>query len=342
MDQHNQDLEKLKAFTKDLNINATKKNEIRSTVLKYAEKKQRRTKRKMWAITGASIAAVGLFSVLTFGTFIDEENGNTATSSEESSIESSFTAADVIDDASVEGENGQYQVTGTVPTEMEGFEFVVKGLTIDTAYNYYEIESQDGSFELDLTIEEEGLPAEGEILFSVRVDADEQSIVLDEFSEIDSREELSVNEVSTEQSTIIVEGMEEETEVTTYELTPYGITYQLEQFLEHYEVEDGIVIHHNNYEEVDIAIEIEVDEQGDLVEAQSMLEDQYSTGGNSVEDLSEYDTTLNGYQEHFDEGEGYFVVEVAEDILMITYRYPIEAGDGFWPRMNMLIETLEY
>ncbi|WP_017185851.1 hypothetical protein [Alkalibacillus haloalkaliphilus] len=346
MDRFNeeQEVEWLRQQVHNLKMDQQKKAEMRSNLMKHAQKKRGRNKRQKWIILGGTFAAVALFSVISFTMFIDNDQLEQATNIEE---ESEVTASEIVETIEVEGENGDYRVRGVPPEGVESFEYAVMldGEIIadagDEVYNMTHEMEGSYSFTLNLSIKESLLPKEGELLFSVKKGDTEASVVLEEFEQSEELEEsLSVKEISVDPTTILIEGMEEDTEVTTYDFQPYDITYQMDQFLTHVEVDDYAVTHHNNYDdEKRVEVTISVIEDQILNETQQMMEEQHSIS-ESPSDLSQFETTFDGYHQSIDIGEGYFILEIDSDVLMIEYSYPTEAGDGIWPRLELLINSI--
>ncbi|GEN46105.1 hypothetical protein [Alkalibacillus haloalkaliphilus] len=345
MDRFNeeQEVESLRQQVHTLKMDEQKKSEMRTNLIKHAQKKRDRNKLQKWIILGGTIAAVALFSVISFTMFIDNDQLEQATKIEE---ESEVTASEIVETIEVEGENGDYRVRGVPPEDVESFEYavMVDGENIanagDDVYNMTHEMEGSYSFTLNLSVEESLLPNEGELLFSVKKDDTEASVVLEEFEQLEDVEgTLSVEEVSVDPTTILIEGMEEDTEVTTYDLQPYDITYQMDQFLSHVEVGDDSVTHHNNNDEYRVEVTISVIEDQALNETQQMMEEQHNISESPI-DLSQFETAFEGYHQSVDIGEGYFILEINSDVLMIEYSYSIEAGDGIWPRLELLINSI--
>ncbi|MDV2583054.1 hypothetical protein [Alkalibacillus haloalkaliphilus] len=345
MDRFNeeQEVESLRQQVHTLKMDHQKKSEMRSNIVKHAQKKRGRNKRQKWIILGGTIAAVMLFSIISFTMFVDDEQVERATNIEE---DSTVTASDIVENIEIEGENGDYRVRGVPPEGVESFKYavMVDGENIanagDEVYNMTHGMNNSYSFTLNLSVEESLLPKEGELLFSVKKGDTEASVVLEEFEQLEEIEEsLSVKEISVDPITILIEGMEEQSEAITYELEPYGITYQMDEFLSHFEVGDDSVTYHNNNDEVLVEVKLSVVEGQTLDETQQIMVEQHNLD-DSLRDLSQFDTTLEGYHQSVDTGEGYFLLGIDSDVLMIEYSYPIEAGDGIWPRLELLINSI--
>ncbi|MDQ0352160.1 hypothetical protein J2R98_001994 [Alkalibacillus filiformis] len=346
MDRFNEEkeVESLRQQAHNLKMDQQKKAEMRSNLIKHVQKKKGRNKRQKWIVLGGTMAAAALFSVISFTMFVDDEQVEQATNIEE---DTAVTASEIVETIEVEGENGDYRVRGVPPEGVESFKYavMVDGEKIanagDEVYNITHEMEGSYSFTLNLSVEESLLPKEGELLFSVKKGDTEASVVLEEFEQLEEIEEsLSVTELTVDPITILIEGMEEQSEATTYELEPYGITYQMDQFLTHVEVGNNAVTHHNNNDEVLVEVELSVIEDQTLDETQQIMVEQHSLDDSQM-DLSRFDTTLEGFQQSVDSGEGYFLLELDSLVLMVEYRYPMEAGDGIWPRLELLINSID-
>lgn len=166
-------------------------------------------------------------------------------------------------------------------------------------------------------------------------------------SEEDVEEEVDetvLHTGSTETVMREIEGMEEGVDVINYEITPYNISYQLDESF-------GAPVQNANqfmYKDLnDIAqISLEILEQTSLDEAVSSLQEQFESEGYDEKGVLE-DTPLeeNGLQgkmqSYYDPVKGFYVYEMEEHVFAIKYEYPVEAADGMGPLMYSLRKSLQ-
>lgn len=154
---------------------------------------------------------------------------------------------------------------------------------------------------------------------------------------------LSVHEGETEKKTIIIEGMEEEVTVTNYVIEPYGIHYQMEEFLNNFQVEEDAVKYSTEAENA--WIRLEVAENTLLDEVISDMETQYTADFYYKEEptgTSQEENQYEGITQHFsDPPQGYYAYQIGENVLIIQYEYTIEAGDGMGPRLQALRKSIK-
>lgn len=156
-------------------------------------------------------------------------------------------------------------------------------------------------------------------------------------------EKLSVTEQGAETRNLMIEGMAEEVTVTNYTLEPYGIQYQIEEFLGNYTVDDQTVRH---YSDADNAwVTLEVIEDANLDDAVSDIQSEYGDDFNYTEepaDTSQDENPYEGIRQHFsDPPQGYYAYQIGENVLVIQYEYVIEAGYGMAPRLQALRESID-
>ncbi|NIK12003.1 hypothetical protein [Alkalibacillus almallahensis] len=346
MSQNHDELDVLKEESKEWQMDQQRKQQMRQSIQQYAHKKQKRQKRQRWMVAGTSVAAAALFAFVTLGIMSDGDEGqqNVAPNHSSEEAEAKISPEEFVEKAEIEGENGNYTITGPIGVSDGYYDLkhqitwssetvIISDLTMDESVT-------NESFTMNVTIPESELPNSGEISLQVSNDNETASLLLERFEQAsNTTEELSTEVVSVDEGTIMLEGMEEQTEVTTFRLNPYGITYQMDEWLTPHNVEDGIVTHHNNAESVDVAINLQVFTNMTVNEAVNPLtvDDGEFEG---EENLENYDTSLEG-KHYYRSGEGYVAGTLGDNVVVIDYHYPMRAGDGFWPRFEQLLETIE-
>ncbi|SFB31138.1 hypothetical protein SAMN04488072_11513 [Lentibacillus halodurans] len=156
-------------------------------------------------------------------------------------------------------------------------------------------------------------------------------------------QQISVSEQGTETQTIMLEGTEKETTVTNYSLEPYGIYYQMDEFLGNYTIDEGAVRH---YSDDDNAwIRLEVIEDVSLDDVVSDVQSDYSGDASETEESAETppgeENPYHGIGQHFSSPpQGYYVYQIEENVLVIQYEYVIAAGDGMGSRLQALRESI--
>lgn len=153
---------------------------------------------------------------------------------------------------------------------------------------------------------------------------------------------FSVSEQGTETQTVMIEGMENETTITNYTLEPYGIQYQIEEFLGNYTMNNQTVRH---YSDADNAwVTLEVMEDASLDDVVSNVQTEYGSDFNYTEepaDTSQDENPYEGIRQHFsDPPQGYYAYQIEENVLVIQYEYVIEAGDGMGPGLQVLRDSI--
>lgn len=154
---------------------------------------------------------------------------------------------------------------------------------------------------------------------------------------------IEVNEEGTETKTIMVEGMEDERTVMNYTLEPYGIKFQLAEFMDNHEVEDSEVKYYSEGENAIVTMTVKDDAR--LEEVASDIQSEYTEDFVYTEEPSKTSQEENAYQgikQHFsDPPQGYYVYQIKDDVLVIRYEYTLEAGDGMGPSLQALRESIQ-
>jgi|GEM_PF-3001820 len=151
-------------------------------------------------------------------------------------------------------------------------------------------------------------------------------------------EEPTAGDVSVETGAAVeietmIEGMTEKVEVTEYTLMPHDIHYQLRTAMGEPTVEDGKVVYRSQMGDDVATIAIEVQEGVSLGNAVAEVMKQYKGGFEAQEpmDISTEINTYPGKLQSFQKDNyfhGYKVFDIDGDAFVITYSYPVEAGDG--------------
>lgn len=151
---------------------------------------------------------------------------------------------------------------------------------------------------------------------------------------------IILNTGSTETVTRKIEGMDEEINVINYQIDPYGISYQLDERFADPEVEHNQITYTAQSEEYEIVVEVV--ENSSLEEVVLNLQERFETEGYEEKGelestpLEENDLVGNMQFFSFDPMKGFYVYEIDEHVLVITYQYPAEAGDGMGPLLEAL------
>ncbi|UOQ86770.1 hypothetical protein [Gracilibacillus salinarum] len=169
-------------------------------------------------------------------------------------------------------------------------------------------------------------------------DSDEENV---------SPEEFKVDQVGTETTTIMLEGMESEISVQNYQMEPYGITYSIAELLDYYAIEGNKVRHHNNNSDMPISFTLSVMEDSTIDQIANNLETEYKEQYTNVNEQQEYMNNEYPYPsiaqsiESNSSSTGYYVLQIDANVLVIEYDYPIEAGDGLGPRLEQLLQSIQ-
>lgn len=154
-------------------------------------------------------------------------------------------------------------------------------------------------------------------------------------------EELTVTKGATREGTVILEGMEEPELFTAFTLEPYGIHFEIADFLANYEVMDDTVRFYSDNETA--AIFISVRENTNIDNILRTIKEQYMDNEPAQEVNLPY--VENGYigisQSFYNPPEGYYLYEIEGNVLVIQYQYGIEGGDGMEPRLEALRKSIQ-
>lgn len=148
-----------------------------------------------------------------------------------------------------------------------------------------------------------------------------------------------LNTLSTETVIRKVEGMDEEFKVIQYQIQPYNISYRLDETFGVPKVKDNEITYSNQNDEYKIILE--VIEHTNLEKAVSDLQEnfemeEYEEKG-KLESTPLEENDLNGKMQFFAYPmEGFYAYEIGENVLVVTYQYPSEAGDGMMPLLEAL------
>jgi hypothetical protein len=123
-----------------------------------------------------------------------------------------------------------------------------------------------------------------------------------------------------------------------HSLEPYGIRYQMEEFLNHYQVDENAVRYNTEAENARIRLKVAEDAVLDVIVSE--LRSQYTDDFIYKEEPSETPQEENQYEgisQHFS---GYYAYQIGENVLIIQYEYILEASDGMGPRLQSLRESI--
>ncbi|WP_202077818.1 hypothetical protein [Caldalkalibacillus salinus] len=214
--------------------------------------------------------------------------------------------------------------------------FVLVGCTPNTEDAPDQIEENDNSAEQN---DESGTENENEL------ESDQESDQEGDTSENDAENEgLEVETGSTETVTRMIEGMENEVEVVNYHLTQYGISYQLDTLFGEPEVNGQLITYTNEQGTSEVSIEIMTDTS--LDEAVEELQAQLETGDyeekGKLEDIPVAENGLEGKMQYVVYPvRGFYAYDLADHVLVISYTFPAEAGDGMYPLLESLRQSIQ-
>ena len=140
-----------------------------------------------------------------------------------------------------------------------------------------------------------------------------------------------------------VEGRDQEVKVINYQLQPYNIAYQLDEFFGDPEVNENQITY--SYESDEYKVILEVLEQTTLDAAVSNLQERFETEG--YDESFELKSTpieengLTGKMQFFDYPiKGFIAYEIDEHVLAITFEYPVYSGDAMGPLLGSLRKSI--
>lgn len=159
----------------------------------------------------------------------------------------------------------------------------------------------------------------------------------------DEPTDIVVKKISVDTVNRTIEGMEEEVTINKFEILPFGIAYELDDVFGNPEVRNGIVKYSINDGEYVITMKVienkTIDEVVEMTQKELDIE-QFE----EISDLQEIRTEENSFrgkmQYFLEPMTGYYVYEIAERLLVITYQYPVEAGDGMGPLLQSFRESI--
>lgn len=143
-----------------------------------------------------------------------------------------------------------------------------------------------------------------------------------------------------------VEGMEEEFQVVNYTIEPYKIHYQFDEFFGDPEINQNRITYYDNNKIASVSLEIIENTSFDQVisNVQKKFEtDEYEDKG-ELEDIPLKENHLQGkkmfYRASLDL-KGFYIYKINENVLVITYKYPEEFGDGMFPLLESLRTSIK-
>lgn len=161
---------------------------------------------------------------------------------------------------------------------------------------------------------------------------------------MDDTSNLVLDTGSKETTIRIIEGMEQEVEVINYLIEPYSIHYQLDESFGAPEIDENRITYTSQYS-TEIKVSLEIIENTGFEEVVSQVQKSYEEDG--FEDKGELEETLfeenklRGKMQFFSYPiKGFYVYEIGENVLVITYQYLGEAGDGMYPLLESLRKSI--
>ncbi len=159
----------------------------------------------------------------------------------------------------------------------------------------------------------------------------------------DKESDVDIHSSSTESVMRVIEGMSEEIHVVHYKITPYNISYQLDESFGSPEWKDNQIIYSTQNDTYQIIFEVLV--HTDLEKAVTILQEEF--GMDEYEEKSELENTLTeennlkGLMQSFAYPiKGFYLYEIDNHVLAITYQYPAEGGDGMMPLLEDLRKSI--
>ncbi|AOV07473.1 hypothetical protein BI350_07920 [Sporosarcina ureilytica] len=149
----------------------------------------------------------------------------------------------------------------------------------------------------------------------------------------DNESIMALNTGSTETVINKVEGMDVEVKVINYVIQPYDISYQLNETFDNPEVKQNQVIYSTQNDEYNITLEIHTNLENAISNLQeSFIAEAYEEKG-ELESTPIEENDLKGEMQ-------FFAYKIDEHVLVITYQYPVEAGDGMYPLLEALRNSI--
>ncbi|MEC5422545.1 hypothetical protein QGM71_03440 [Virgibacillus sp. C22-A2] len=159
----------------------------------------------------------------------------------------------------------------------------------------------------------------------------------------DNETDMEIHTGSTETVIRKVEGIDQEVKVINYHIQTYGIAYQLDEVFGVPEVNQNQITYSTQND--DYKIIVEMIEHTSLEKAVSNLQERFETEG--YEENFELESTLleendlmGKMQFYGYPVKGFFAYEINEHVLVITFQYPEEGGDGMYPLLEDLRKSI--
>ncbi|WP_066190520.1 hypothetical protein [Gracilibacillus timonensis] len=155
---------------------------------------------------------------------------------------------------------------------------------------------------------------------------------------------FSIEEQGTEIGTIMLEDSEQEETLYNYTIEPYGIDFQMREFLANYTVE-GEEVHFSNdvnYDSIDIRLWV-----AESTTIEDMIPEVQQRFGEVFDNAEEPEATTddNPYegvtQSISDPPQGYYLYQIDDNVLVIQYEYGIAAADGMAAAWEVLLNSIE-
>lgn len=154
---------------------------------------------------------------------------------------------------------------------------------------------------------------------------------------------IVVKKISVETVERMIEGMEEEVTVNKYEILPFGIAFKMDEDFGSPEVRNGVVNFTTNENEYQVTLKVVEDTTLDekVEELQKQFDSEQFNFVGELEDTPKGENGLVGKMQLFsDPTTGFYVYEVKDRLLVITYEYPVEGGDGMGPLLENLTDSI--
>lgn len=150
---------------------------------------------------------------------------------------------------------------------------------------------------------------------------------------------FSIEEHGEETATIMLEGTEEDTTVYNYTLEPSGISFQIDEFLNNYKVENDEVRFYSDAENAEVRLRVEEDTTVEQV--LPTVQENYE-GENDATATQEGENPYSGMMQHYsDPPHGFYLYQIDNDVLITQHEYVIQAADGMQPRLALFRQSIQ-
>lgn len=156
--------------------------------------------------------------------------------------------------------------------------------------------------------------------------------------------DILLNKVSTEKVSRKIEGINEDVKVNHYEIFPYNISFQLDDMFGVPEIEQNKFIYSVQNGKYKITLEVfeETNIDNVITQLQKSFKNENFDEKSDLENLPIEENDLVGKSQFiYDPVKGFYVYEIANNVLAITYQYPSEGGDGMTPLLKSLRQSIQ-